>query len=211
MTTTKTSFSQALASGRLVLTAECVPPHSGDPEAVKKLSAVLPPALDAVVVADNPDEIHGSALACAALLAARRPRGGALHGDPRPQPHRPGERRLGRRRAGRRRHPLPQRQPPVSGRLPAGGRRQRHRLHPARRRPSKGWSLPDMAGRGRGPSLSAASRAEPAPAQEEDRGGRGLPAHAAGVRPGRASRRGWTRFARPGWTSRWRSSPACCP
>jgi methylenetetrahydrofolate reductase (NADPH) len=69
MTTTKTSFSQALASGRPVLTAECVPPHSGDPEAIEKLSAVLPPALDAVVVADNPDEIHGSALACAALLA----------------------------------------------------------------------------------------------------------------------------------------------
>jgi methylenetetrahydrofolate reductase (NADPH) len=69
MTTTKTSFSQALASGRPVLTAECVPPHSGDPEAVKKVSALLPSSLDAVVVADNPDEIHGSALACAALLA----------------------------------------------------------------------------------------------------------------------------------------------
>jgi methylenetetrahydrofolate reductase (NADPH) len=68
MTTTKTSFSQALASGRQVLTAECVPPHSGDPEAVKKVSALLPSSLDAVVVADNPDEIHGSALACAALL-----------------------------------------------------------------------------------------------------------------------------------------------
>ena len=30
---------------------------------------MLAPGLDAVVVADNPDEIHGSALACAALLA----------------------------------------------------------------------------------------------------------------------------------------------
>jgi methylenetetrahydrofolate reductase (NADPH) len=69
MTTMKTSFAQALASGRPVVTAECVPPHSGDAEAVKRLSAVLPSALDAVVVADNPDEIHGSALACAALLA----------------------------------------------------------------------------------------------------------------------------------------------
>jgi methylenetetrahydrofolate reductase (NADPH) len=69
MTTTKTSFLQALASGRPVLTAECVPPHSGDPEAVKRLSATLPSTLDAVVVADNPDEIHGSSLACAALLA----------------------------------------------------------------------------------------------------------------------------------------------
>jgi methylenetetrahydrofolate reductase (NADPH) len=69
MTTTKSSFAQALASGRALVTAECVPPHSGDPEAVRKLAAVLPAALDAVVVADNPDEIHGSALACAALLA----------------------------------------------------------------------------------------------------------------------------------------------
>jgi methylenetetrahydrofolate reductase (NADPH) len=69
MTTTKISFSQALASGRPVLTAECVPPHSGDAEAVKRLSAILPAALNAVVVADNPDEIHGSSLACAALLA----------------------------------------------------------------------------------------------------------------------------------------------
>ncbi len=69
MTTTKISFSQALASGRPILTAECAPPHSGDPEAVKKLAAILPPALDAVVVADNPGEIRGSSLACAALSA----------------------------------------------------------------------------------------------------------------------------------------------
>ncbi len=62
------SFLQALASGRPVLTAECAPPHSGDREAVAKLSAVLPKALDAVVVADNPDAVHGSALACAAVL-----------------------------------------------------------------------------------------------------------------------------------------------
>jgi 5,10-methylenetetrahydrofolate reductase len=68
MTTTKTSLSQALASGRPVVLAECFPPHSGDPEAVKRLAAVLPSSLDAVVVADNPDEIHGSAMACAALL-----------------------------------------------------------------------------------------------------------------------------------------------
>ena len=63
------SFSQALASGRPVVTAECTPPHSGDPADIKKLGAVLPAALDAVVVADNPDDIHGSALACAAVLA----------------------------------------------------------------------------------------------------------------------------------------------
>ena len=69
MKPTKTRFAQALNSGRLVLTAECIPPHSGDAEAIRKLSTVLTPGLDAVVVADNPDAIHGSALACAALLA----------------------------------------------------------------------------------------------------------------------------------------------
>jgi methylenetetrahydrofolate reductase (NADH) len=36
---------------------------------VAEIAALLPSTLDAVVVADNPDEIHGSALACAALLA----------------------------------------------------------------------------------------------------------------------------------------------
>ena len=65
----KTDLRQALSSDRLVLTAECVPPRSGGAEAVSRLAAMLPPSLDAVVVADNPDEIHGSALACAALLA----------------------------------------------------------------------------------------------------------------------------------------------
>ena len=69
MTTTNSRLGQALASGRLALTAECLPPRGGDAAAVKKLSSVLPPSLDAVVVADNPDGIHGSALACAALLA----------------------------------------------------------------------------------------------------------------------------------------------
>jgi methylenetetrahydrofolate reductase (NADPH) len=65
----KTDLRQALSSGRLLLTAECVPPRIGGAEAVRALSAVLAPSLDAIVVADNPDEIHGSALACAALLA----------------------------------------------------------------------------------------------------------------------------------------------
>ncbi len=69
MTPMKTKFGEALTSGKLVLTAECLPPRTGGAEAVKKLSAALSPSLDAVVVADNPDEIHGSALACAALLA----------------------------------------------------------------------------------------------------------------------------------------------
>jgi methylenetetrahydrofolate reductase (NADPH) len=65
----KTDLRQALERDRLVLTAECLPPRSGGAEAVGRLSTVLPPCLDAVVVADNPDEIHGSAMACAAVLA----------------------------------------------------------------------------------------------------------------------------------------------
>jgi len=69
MTTTKSRLSQALVSGRLVLTAECMAPRGGGPDAVKKLSALLPANLDAVVVPDNPGEAQGSALGCAAILA----------------------------------------------------------------------------------------------------------------------------------------------
>ena len=69
MTTTKSKLAQAFTSGRLVLTAECLPPRNGGPDAVKQLSGALPPGLQAVVVVDNPDAIHGSALACATLLA----------------------------------------------------------------------------------------------------------------------------------------------
>ena len=63
-------FARTLTSNRLAITAECLPPRSADAAAVKTLAASLPASLDAVVVADNPDEIHGSALACAAILAA---------------------------------------------------------------------------------------------------------------------------------------------
>jgi methylenetetrahydrofolate reductase (NADPH) len=70
MTTTKSKLAQALTNGRLILTAECLPLRSADAAAVKQLAATLPPNLDAVVVPDNPGEIHGSALACAAILAA---------------------------------------------------------------------------------------------------------------------------------------------
>ncbi len=62
-------LARTLTSNRLAITAECLPPRSADAAAVKKLAASLPPGLDAVVVADNPGEIHGSALACAAILA----------------------------------------------------------------------------------------------------------------------------------------------
>jgi methylenetetrahydrofolate reductase (NADPH) len=39
---------------------------------VKKLAACFPPSLDGVVVGDHAEQAHGSALACAALLAAEK-------------------------------------------------------------------------------------------------------------------------------------------
>jgi methylenetetrahydrofolate reductase (NADPH) len=69
MTTTKSKLGQALGNGKLAITAECLAPRAADAAAVKKLAAELPAGLDAVVVPDNPDGIHGSALACAAILA----------------------------------------------------------------------------------------------------------------------------------------------
>jgi methylenetetrahydrofolate reductase (NADPH) len=62
-------LAQAFHSGRLVLTAACLPPRGSDAEAVKKLASALPPKLDAVVVADNPDRIRGSAFSSAVLLS----------------------------------------------------------------------------------------------------------------------------------------------
>jgi methylenetetrahydrofolate reductase (NADPH) len=69
MTITKSRLGEALASGRQVLTAECLPPRGGGAGAVKEISSILPPNLDAVVVADHPGGVHGSAMACAAMLA----------------------------------------------------------------------------------------------------------------------------------------------
>lgn len=68
----KTELAQTLAAGRLAVTAECLPPRGGDAAAVRKLAASLPASLDAVLVADNPDEMGGSALACAAILAGEK-------------------------------------------------------------------------------------------------------------------------------------------
>jgi methylenetetrahydrofolate reductase (NADPH) len=68
----KTKLAQSLSAGKTVLTAECLPPASGDPEAVKKLAAHFPPAVDAVVIVDNHHKTRGSALACAALLAGQK-------------------------------------------------------------------------------------------------------------------------------------------
>lgn len=62
-------FAEALMSGRLILTAECLPPRGSDPEAVRFFSSMLPQNVDAVVVADNPDVIRGSAFSAARILA----------------------------------------------------------------------------------------------------------------------------------------------
>jgi methylenetetrahydrofolate reductase (NADPH) len=62
------SFAQALNSSRLILTAECLPPRGSDFEAVRNLSSAFPSGLDAIVVADNPDEIRCSAFSTARIL-----------------------------------------------------------------------------------------------------------------------------------------------
>ncbi len=62
-------LAQAFSSGRLVLTASCLPPRGSDAEAIGALASVLPARLDAVVVADNPDRIRSSALSSAILLS----------------------------------------------------------------------------------------------------------------------------------------------
>ncbi len=62
------SFAQALNSNRLILTAECLPPRGSDFKAVRNLSSALPSGLDAIVIADNPDEIRSSAFSTARIL-----------------------------------------------------------------------------------------------------------------------------------------------
>jgi methylenetetrahydrofolate reductase (NADPH) len=61
-------FGKAIFSGRKLVTAECYPPVGSDPDAVEALSRALPDALDAIVVADNPDRIRSSAFSVAAML-----------------------------------------------------------------------------------------------------------------------------------------------
>lgn len=65
-----TRLAETLRSGRLALTADCVPPPGADSEVIKKQAATFPPALDAVVVADNHEGISASALVCSSILAA---------------------------------------------------------------------------------------------------------------------------------------------
>ena len=68
----KTKLAQALSNGKPALTAECLPPVSADPAALAKLEKSLPECLDAILVSDHHHGPSGSALACAALLAAQK-------------------------------------------------------------------------------------------------------------------------------------------
>lgn len=68
MTTGILNFTRVLDSGRLVVTAECLPPRGTDPESLRLYSDSLPKNLDAVVVADNPDAIRSSAFSAASLM-----------------------------------------------------------------------------------------------------------------------------------------------
>ena len=70
--TATSKLAEKLGSGKPALTAACLPPHGADAAAMKKLAAYFPASVDGVVVADNPGKVRGSALACAALLAAEK-------------------------------------------------------------------------------------------------------------------------------------------
>jgi methylenetetrahydrofolate reductase (NADPH) len=61
-------LTEAFDSGRLILTASFFPPRGSDAEAVRSIASVLPLRLDAVVVADNPDQIRSSAFSAAYIL-----------------------------------------------------------------------------------------------------------------------------------------------
>ena len=52
------------------MTVECVPPKGAARDAVARFAAALPSGVDAVIVADNHEQITASALACAAVLVA---------------------------------------------------------------------------------------------------------------------------------------------
>jgi methylenetetrahydrofolate reductase (NADPH) len=56
----------------MITTAECFPPAGADADDLKALSRALPPDLDAVVVADNPDRIRGSAFSVAVMLCKEK-------------------------------------------------------------------------------------------------------------------------------------------
>jgi len=65
-------FAEVLDSGRMIVTAEYLPPRGSDAAAIQAAASVLPEFLDAIVVADNPDKIRGSAFSAAILLSKKR-------------------------------------------------------------------------------------------------------------------------------------------
>jgi methylenetetrahydrofolate reductase (NADPH) len=71
-TTMTNKFAEALDSGRMIVTAEYLPPRGADAAAVQAAASLLPASLDAIVVADNPDKIRGSAFSTAILLGKMR-------------------------------------------------------------------------------------------------------------------------------------------
>jgi methylenetetrahydrofolate reductase (NADPH) len=65
-------FAEALDSGRMIVTAEYLPPRGSDAAGVHAAASLLPEDLDAIVVADNPDKIRTSAFSTAILLSRKR-------------------------------------------------------------------------------------------------------------------------------------------
>jgi len=63
-------LAQALHSGRMAVTAECVPSGTKDADAVRRFAAAFPSSLDALVVSDNGGQ-GISAVVCSALLAGQ--------------------------------------------------------------------------------------------------------------------------------------------
>jgi methylenetetrahydrofolate reductase (NADPH) len=70
-TTMTNKFAEALNSGRMIVTAEYLPPRGSDAAAVQSAASALPANLDAIVVADNPDKIRASAFSAAILLSRK--------------------------------------------------------------------------------------------------------------------------------------------
>ena len=64
-------FAETLDSGRMMATAECLPPRGSDYSIIEALAASLPDSLDAIVVTDNRDAIRGSAFSAAVMLAQK--------------------------------------------------------------------------------------------------------------------------------------------
>jgi len=63
-------LAQALGSGRMAVTAECVPSGTKDADAIRRLAAAFPSSLDALVVSGNGGQ-GISAVVCSALLVGQ--------------------------------------------------------------------------------------------------------------------------------------------